>query len=283
MRPILIYFRETHLGENNKFTLDFSDQEFVQEIEFLSENKYYITSLNCKLKLKEYIHEDEKNKKLSEKSRLILEKGATYLCDIDYLMLKSDWFIKDSNYIYRFKLDPKIIYNYSYKYKFWDTIEKTIRDGQVYSPYSQFLGKGFNLEREAKKGLNLLVRLNEEQTLIESFFLHRNPKGGTEYLNLFLGKAYSRDINLYFVYDTQYKQWFTSGPEFFDKVICEKTTNKNFNLKAFAKKYYYDEKKGNGSANGHMHQRKALGNRKYLMSIIFDKNDIWIAPNEYFI
>ena len=32
MRPI----RETHLDENNKFTLDFSDHEFVQEIEFLS-------------------------------------------------------------------------------------------------------------------------------------------------------------------------------------------------------------------------------------------------------
>ena len=93
----------------------FFRQEFVQEIEFLSKNKYYITSLNCKLKLKEYIHEDEKIKKLSEKSRLLLEKGATYLCDIDYLMLKSDWFIKDSNYIYRFKLDPKIIDKYSYK------------------------------------------------------------------------------------------------------------------------------------------------------------------------
>ena len=52
MRPILIYFRETHLDENNKFTLDFSDHDFVQEIEFLSKSKYYITSLNCKLKLK---------------------------------------------------------------------------------------------------------------------------------------------------------------------------------------------------------------------------------------
>ena len=100
MRPILIYFGETYLGENNKFTLDFSDGEFVQEIELLSKNKYYITSLNCKLKLKEYIHEDEKIKKLSEKSRLLLEKGAAYLCDIDYLTSKSEWFIKDSNHIY---------------------------------------------------------------------------------------------------------------------------------------------------------------------------------------
>ena len=63
MRPILIYFRERHLDQNNKFTLDFSYQEFVQEIEVLSKNKYYITSLNCKLKLKRYNHEGEKNKK----------------------------------------------------------------------------------------------------------------------------------------------------------------------------------------------------------------------------
>ena len=94
MRPISIYFRETHLNENNKFTLDFSDHEFVEEIEFLSRNKYYITTLNYKLKLKEYIHEDKKNKKLPAKSRLLLEKGAACLCDIDYLMLKLEWYIK---------------------------------------------------------------------------------------------------------------------------------------------------------------------------------------------
>ena len=145
MRPVLIYFRETHLDEN---TLDFSDQEFVQEIKFLSKHNYYFTNLNCKLKLKEYIREDEKVKKLSAKSRFLLVKGTAYLCDIDYLMLTSDWYIKGNNHIYRFKLYPKIIDNYSNKYKFWDAIEKTIRDGQIYPPYSQFLGKGFNFERE---------------------------------------------------------------------------------------------------------------------------------------
>ena len=78
------------------------------------------------------------------KSRLLLKNGAPYLCDIDYLTLISEWYIKDSNHSYRFKLYPKIIDNYSYKYTFWDTIEKTIRDGQIYLLYSQFLGKGFN-------------------------------------------------------------------------------------------------------------------------------------------
>ena len=128
-------------------------------------------------------------------------------------LLTSEWYIKDYNTIYRFKLYPEIIDNYSYKYKFGDTKEKIIGDGQIYSPYSQFLGKGFNFEIKLVSGLRLTVRLNEEQTLIESFFLHRSQKGGTEYLNFFSGKAYYRDINLYFVYNTQYKQWFSSGPE----------------------------------------------------------------------
>ena len=45
----------------------------------LSKNKYYITSLKCKLKLKEYIHDnDEKIKKLSAKSTLLLKKGPAY-------------------------------------------------------------------------------------------------------------------------------------------------------------------------------------------------------------
>ena len=110
-------------------------------------------------------------------------------------MLTLEWYIEDYNSTYRFKLYPKIIHNYSYKYKFWDTIEKKSRDGQIYSPYSQFLEKGFNFEREVIKGLNLIVRLNEEQTLIESLFLHRSQKGRTEYLNLFLRRVYYRDIN----------------------------------------------------------------------------------------
>ena len=104
-------------------------------------------------------------------------------------MLKLEWYIKDSSHTYRFKLYPEIIDNYSYKYQFWDTIEKTIRDGQIYLPYSQFLKKGFNFERGLIKGLKLIVRLNESQTIIESFFLHRSRRGRTEYLNFGGGKS----------------------------------------------------------------------------------------------
>ena len=57
-------------------------------------------------------------KKLSEKSRLLLEKDSTYQIDLDYLLLESVWCVKQINGSYRFKLNPKIIDQYSYKYKF---------------------------------------------------------------------------------------------------------------------------------------------------------------------
>ena len=31
-----------------------------------------------------------------------------------------------------------------------------------------------------------------------------------------------------------------------------------------------------------MDQKKALGNGRYLMPIIFDRQDIWVGPNEIF-
>ena len=123
MKPILIYFRETSLEETNKFTLDFSDQGHVQPIDFLSKKTYYIATFSCKLKIKEYIHEDGKVKKLSEKSRLLLEKGPSYLCDIDNVVLKSAWYIKPTDNIYKLILNSEIVDQNSYKYKFWDTKE----------------------------------------------------------------------------------------------------------------------------------------------------------------
>ena len=78
MRPDLIYFKELLLGENNKFTLDFSDEEFVQKVDFLSKNEYYIIH-----------YKDKKIKKLSEKSRLLLEKGPAYQIDLNYLLLET--------------------------------------------------------------------------------------------------------------------------------------------------------------------------------------------------
>ena len=128
MKPDFIYFKELLLGENNKFTLDFPDGEFVQEVDFLSKNECYITVLNCKLKVKEYIHDKAgKTKKLSEKSKLFLEKGPSYQIDLNYLFLEIIWYLKQMNYPYQFKLYPQIFDQYSYKYKFRDTAEKKLK------------------------------------------------------------------------------------------------------------------------------------------------------------
>ena len=126
MRPVLIYFREMPLQETSKFTLDFSDQGHVQPIDFLSKETDYIAPLNCKLTIKEYIHEDGKVKKLSEKSRLLLEKGPSYLFDIDNVVLKSACYLKTADNIYKFILNSEIVDQNSYKYKFWDTKEKKL-------------------------------------------------------------------------------------------------------------------------------------------------------------
>ena len=74
----------------------------------------------------------------------------------------------------------------------------------------------------------------------------------------------------------------SSGPEFLNEAICKKVRNKNFNLKAFTRQYYHVRKKRNGYAIGHLDQKRALGNKGYLMPIIFDVNNIWVAPNEIF-
>ena len=106
--------------------MDFSDQGHVQPIDFLSKETDDIATLNCKLKIKEYIHEDGKDKKLSEKSRLLLEKGPSYLCHIDNVVLKSTWYIKPADNIHKFILNSEIVDRNSYKYKFWDTKEKKL-------------------------------------------------------------------------------------------------------------------------------------------------------------
>ena len=78
MEPVFIYFKEIPIEENNKFTLDFSQTEQIYKAHFLPKKDYYLTSMNCDLDLQEDIKNDgvlDEIKKLSEKSRLLLEKS----------------------------------------------------------------------------------------------------------------------------------------------------------------------------------------------------------------
>ena len=48
------------------------------------------------------------------------------------------------------------------------------------------------------------------------------------------------------------------------------------------KKFYYTEKKSNGYVIGTREQRQSLGNRSYLMPLIWENDNMWIAKNEIF-
>ena len=82
MNPAFIYCKESILNDGNKFALDFSDEEFVHEVNFLNNLNYYISRVND--------HKDNKDRKklieeLSQKSRLLLKKGVAYQNDIGWM------------------------------------------------------------------------------------------------------------------------------------------------------------------------------------------------------
>ena len=91
MEPVFICLKEAFLNDGNKFTLDFSDEEIVHEALFSPKKDYYVTSMNCDLKLIRDLnaHRDilDNIKELSDKSPLLLEKGPTYQNDTKNMKL----------------------------------------------------------------------------------------------------------------------------------------------------------------------------------------------------
>ena len=104
-----ICFKEIELDDNDKFTLDFSNTEIIYEIDVLTKNDYCITSLNCDLIVKE--NNDDKSKlikDLSEKSRLLLEKGPPYQNDNEILYFVIATRLKTVEKTFKFDLPNEI-------------------------------------------------------------------------------------------------------------------------------------------------------------------------------
>ena len=125
--------------------------------------------------------------------------------------------------------------------------EKKIKNGKIYSPYSQLIAKSLICKKTGNTGfsdMTLVTQLNKKSEKLQSSFLYNHASNKTEYLNYSLGENYYRDINLFFVYNARFKQWqLFSQPEFFREAIYAKVTAKNFNEKEFARKYYDQDKK----------------------------------------
>ena len=118
--------KKTPWDDNDKFTLDFSNTEIIYEIDFLTKNDYYITSLNCDLIVKE--NNDDKSKlikDLSEKSRLLLEKGPPYQIDInEILYFVRATRLKTVEKRFKFDLPNEIIKSNCWQFEYFDVIEK---------------------------------------------------------------------------------------------------------------------------------------------------------------
>ena len=153
MEPIFFYFKETPLEANNNFTLDFSSPELIYQINFSTENDYYITTMNYNLVItNDYGDPLDDIKELFTKSRLLLEKGPAYQLDLPLLRLAFYFpgMRHEVDELY-FLLYQENIDLYSWKYKFYDIKDNQIKDCKTISPYTQFKNKGFEFQDVKKK------------------------------------------------------------------------------------------------------------------------------------
>ena len=301
MNAVLLYFRETEF-ENNKFRLNFSDRDqFANSVEFEKNTPYLIATLNCNLKAENADSIKVSNTKtknatdkkaitdLSTKSRILLDKGSDHFCDIDVLNLlftpkglSYDILYQKNNFY--FDRNSKNLKNYAFKYRFWDEIEKKIRDAEIYSPYLQLTSKGLYF---IQKGTNIpfVVRLDKEIEQIHSYFYSDKIRE----LTYQIGHQWFEEMNYFFVKDENMpdrfigrrQQWYMTNKSFFSEALCAKVTNKNFNESEFVKKYYNDDRKGE-YVIGNFRQRRNLGSRKNLMPIYYLFGQLRIQFNEPF-
>ena len=168
MNPVLIYQNEATLDYNNKFTIDFVDNNNVNYINFLRKNQYYIASLNCnitKANKRKVTFESSKSlvDELSETSRDLLTKGPASKNDIDYMVssLTQNFNLPDlAPQKYKLVLDPVVINANSFNYQFYDVKDKRVKFAKIYSPFSHLKnGFVFKGEKDPNKDNKVLIQL----------------------------------------------------------------------------------------------------------------------------
>ena len=99
---------------------------------------------------------------------------------------------------------PQNIEFYLYKYKFFDvkTNTNTIKSGNIFSPYLQFLHTGFEFKNDAEKTRYTCFIDPKKENIIMNLNWNRYE---------FNFDSYLRDLNLIFVYDTQNIYYCTSN------------------------------------------------------------------------
>ena len=107
----------------------------MHEVNFLNNLNYYITSLNCNLILDNIVNDHKDNKcrkklieELSQKSRILLKKGAAYQNGIGWMTSAIAEYFNFAGFgvTYNFFLYLKTVDESSYKHKFYDIVEKKL-------------------------------------------------------------------------------------------------------------------------------------------------------------
>ena len=111
--------------------------------------------MNCNLIIhNDYEHVSDGIKQHSKKSNLLLGKGPDCFFKTDEenpnIKFYSFGQLKRKGKPMLYQKDPQNIEYYLYKYKFFDVKTNTIKDGKIFSPYSQFLHTGFEFKNDAE-------------------------------------------------------------------------------------------------------------------------------------
>ena len=192
-------------------------KNLFKEFILVKKTDYYIANLDCNLILKEYIKKDKETmiEELSARIRLLLQKGTAYQNDIGWLTSATAGYYNFPGFgvTYNFITYPKIIDEYSYKYKFYDTKMKKITDCKIYSPFSHFKGNGFEFKRimGPKKNDTVTVSLFDDNKKIKTVFIHNFKE-----INYFTNIIY-RDRNNLFIKDSLTSEWLVQVKIYFSK------------------------------------------------------------------
>ena len=213
-------------------------------------------------------------KKLSQKSRLLLEKGPAYQNDIDKIEYRtnSQGLIPFKNY-FKFSFSTEILNLSCWKYEYYDLIEKKLKPYKIYSPYTHFITRGFTFLNDQNNYYH--VKFNDTNRLIISNFYHR-------IFNSFMN--YHVDFNTIFTFDWKKDyQWFGTS-RLLTYAINETVVNKNIDINKFLADYYLKFKKGTGYVIGNTEERQKLDRQKrgFLMPFVQTEKGITIKNNEFF-
>ena len=147
MEPIFIYSNDLQFQDNKSFTINFSDDDRLQEVLFKKNKDYYLTSMSCFIEITNDLSELEHYSEIitiSEYSNKILKNGVEHLYDeknIEVFIngkLKTELEAEKSNRA----LSVEIA-------EFFDHVTKQKRYFFVYSPYNEL--KKFGLKFQNKK------------------------------------------------------------------------------------------------------------------------------------